>query len=269
MLREGKRYASGFWKGSRLKGRLIPIPLRGSASAVIYAPTDAEEIRKTVMRLRALPLDQIVVALPRESPPELLAALRSQPGLTIVFRPDTADSAVGRALGAKLTTEDSVLFVDGVRPGKTETLARFLWLCDQGMDVALNDVSGQIGTFDQRSRFFHLTEFLNRTMGRRDLMANSFFNLPYALSRRALDRLGPDQLADPAGALTTAILSGLNVGMGGAVPPVTRGLLDDPDRWELTSKQYAEAWRKAMQDIGGRMLFPDTVRDRQKLEQWS
>ncbi|MBW5447378.1 hypothetical protein GE107_15075 [Cohnella sp. CFH 77786] len=266
-LRDGKRYVSGFWRGSGVRGQLIPVPLQGSAAAVLYAPRNASLLRGALRRLRRLPLREIVVLLPGDSSLALIAAARTQPNVMIAYRPDLADSDVGRALGARITQADSVLFLDGGRPLKAERLARFLWACDNGLDIALNDVTGKLGLFHTRQNVFRLAEFLNRTMNRRDLRANSLSSLPFALSRRALDRLVPGPLAHPAQAQVIAMYSGLRVGIAGAVRPAIPS--DTADRTGKAVREHAEAWRTALRHKGSRLLFPDTVRNRKLLEGWT
>lgn len=264
-FRLGSRYVSGFWRGAGIKGRLVPIPLRGTAGAVLYAPRLPATLRYALRRLRKLPLREIVVALPGNASSELLEAVRTQPDVTAVYRPDLNDPGAARALTAALTQSDIILFADGERLGKAEQLAWFIWACDNGLDVALNDLSGQLGLFRQRKNPHRHAEFLNRALNRRDLRASSLANAPFALTRRALDTIGPDLLASPAKAQAAALSSGLRIGIGGSVP------LNAPsaDASARETAEYAEAWKTALEGRDARLTFPDRVRNRKLLEEWA
>lgn len=260
LLRNGRRYMAGFRRGAGVKFRMLPVPLRGSAAAVVYAVPDAEANRSLLGTLRQLPLTETIVVLPGDCTAPLLAASQSQHGVTTVYRPGLANPDIGRALGGKLARTDIVLFLDGSNRMTPSRLARFLWRCDNGMDVALCDASGHIGRFHLRSAFYQLAEFLNRTLNRRDLRASSLSVPPYAMSRRALQAIGPGLLSIPPHAQAAAILGGMRVGIAAAAAGTRK---PNP---ELGG--YASAWRTAASSRGSRQSFPDTVRNRAFLEGW-
>ena len=246
-----------------MRGQLVPVPLRGTAAAVVYAAPEADSLRRLLKTLRLLPLEEIVVVLPGDSSSALLAASQSQHGVTAVYRPGLADPDVGRALGGKLARADAVLFVDGVSRVSSESLARFLWQCDNGMDVALNDATRQLGSFNRRPNIYRLAEFLNRTLNRRDLRASSLSVLPYALSRRALQTIGYGSLVIPPHAHTAAILADLRVGIAGTAPAT------GPTPRNQNVDGYAHAWKMAMNRWGNRHSFPDFARNRTVMEGWT
>ena len=105
---------------------------------------------------------------------------------------------MGRALGAKLTDAENLLFVDGNHHVPAETMARFLWECDGRMDVVLNDIAPRLGMFHQRNGIHRIYEFLNVSLNRADLHVNSMAVLPFAISSDAVQRLGVEVLAVPA-----------------------------------------------------------------------
>lgn len=268
LIRQGQRYAAGFRKGSGKAIGLIPVPFRGTAAAVLYAPRQAATLLRVLTQVRKLPLQQTVVVI-HGATPDYFAEVRAEPGVLIVHLPDLPNPDEGRALGAKLTGADSVLFVDAERPVKAAKLARFLWAADTHLDAALNDVSAGLASFDQRTNRYRLAEFLNTTLTRRDLSANTMTVLPFALSRRALDSVGCEALACPAKAHAAAILNGLRVGIGGCVPaddhtkPTNR-----KTRRNKTAEDLAEAWRHALSTQGNRLQFPDNHRNREVIEEW-
>ncbi|WP_276354147.1 hypothetical protein [Cohnella caldifontis] len=264
-LRLGRRFASGFWRGARRKGRLILLPLQGSAGAILAAPRATESLQSALRRLRQLPLSEIIVAIPEDSPAELLQAAHADPDVTVVFHPVTAASGAVLAVAAKSSKADTVLFVDGENPVETVRMARFVWACDRGgLDVALNDSAGRFLPFYRRNGTQRLAEFLNRSLQRRDLRAGSLTSPPFALSRKALEEIGED-LVHPARAQVAAIFSSLRVGIGGSVP-VAEASSDDGVQ-ERTA--FAEAWKKALASGDSRLTFPDRARNREVLEEWT
>ncbi|TJY39748.1 family 2 glycosyl transferase [Cohnella pontilimi] len=265
LVRQGNRYAAGFRQGARIAFKLLPLPLRGTAAAVLHAPRQTSTLCHVLRQLRGLPLHQMVVVM-HDATPAFFEKVRAQPDVLIVYSPEMQDPDGGRALGAKLTGTDTVLFVDAERPVKAAKLGRFLWAADSGLDAALNNVSAELGRFDQRPYDYRMAEFLNTSLRRTDLKANTMNMLPFALSRRALDSLGIAALMCPPKAHAAAILSGLKVGVGGRVP--VRKRHKDSAAFIKTVLDYAEAWRHALSAAGIRLLYPDRYRNRQVIEEW-
>ncbi|MFB9277949.1 hypothetical protein ACFQMJ_13785 [Cohnella cellulosilytica] len=265
-LRRGRQYAEGFMQGAGMRAAICPIPLRRKAAAVVRAGEDEAALFQTLSRLEALPLQEIVVVA--SSPTErLYAAARGFTNAVVVGLPDSLDPDIGRALGAKLTAADIILFADGERPAESEQLARFLWECDGKLDVVLNDLGSRMGTFRRRGGIERLQEFLNASLRREDLKTNSLSVLPFALSRQALDALGASALTVPVKAHAQAILKGLRIGTGGFVraelPANPAG-----SGWRKTAGDHAEAWSEAIGVRGSRMHFADSTRKRSLLGEW-
>ncbi|XID95714.1 hypothetical protein ACF3MZ_14840 [Paenibacillaceae bacterium WGS1546] len=264
MAERGKRFATGFMLGAGTPVSLSPVPLESDAAAVVCAGQDASALRRVVAQLEALPLREIVIVAGRPADSTYEAA-RSCKKAVVAVVPDELDPDIGRALGAKLTGADIVLFVDGEQDVHSDRLASFLWACDRGLDIALNDQSGRTGAFARRNGVERLSEFLNVSLMRGDLRMNSLSSLPFALSRRALDTLGAPALAVPAKAQARAILSGLRIGKGGAAGRSARS------SESLSSKaagDHAEAWREALGTVGNRLRFADATRNRGILGEW-
>jgi len=263
-LQRGKRYAAGFMNGAGARVAVSPVPLHRKAAAVVYAGTDEKTILEVLSQLDALPLHEIVIVAgnPTES---LFAIARGFEKALVIGLPEPVAPDIGRALGAKLTGADTVLFVDGDRVVGADLLARFLWECEGKLDVALNDLNARIGSFRQRKEIDRLNEFLNASLRREDLRINSLATLPFALSRQALNALGASALSVPAKAHAQAILKGLRIGPAGFVS--SGGRLEKFDaEWRVAAGDYAEALREAFNVRGSRMHFKDRMRNRDLLE---
>lgn len=265
LLQRGTDYLDGFMKGAGMKTKLCPVPLRKTAAAIVCAGQDAKALHRILKQLGELPLKEIIVVL-HNATDELFADARSNKKTMVAHLPETIDSDVGRALGAKLTTADTLLFIDGEYEVGAVRLARFLWECDSRLDVALNDISTSTGLFNERDGAQHIHEFLNASLSRPDLKNNSLSTLPFALSRHAFNTIGAPKLAVPAKAHAAAILAGLNIGFGGSV--ISRNHTDSrimADRWRTSAGDHVEALREALTAKGSRLCFADLLRNRQVL----
>ena len=213
--------------------------------------------------LGALPLRETIVVI-HGVPRSALPAEPVRPGAKLLVLPDVADPDVGRALGAKLAESDILLFADGSTPAPAGLLAGFLWTCDGRADVALNDLRANGRPFRDRTDAHRLQEFLNASLNRRDLKGNSLAALPFAISRKAYDAIGPAALRVPAKAHAVAVLSGLRIATGGAVPfePVALS----GEAFGKFAGDHAEAWHTAFALRGGRLSMPDSHRARGVLD---
>ena len=89
--------------------------------------------------LKRLPLHEIIV-VENGSHDHTYAAARAFEGVTVIHIPERLGHDVARALGAKMSTGDIVLFMDGDMPVPAEKLSSYLVAADRGVDVALNDI---------------------------------------------------------------------------------------------------------------------------------
>jgi len=267
VVRRGGQYAAGFMQGCGMQAYAVPVPLTSTAAAVVCAGKDEDALRTVLGQLRALPFQEIVV-IAGNSSERLYAIARECGNAMVVCLPEAVDSDVGRALGAKLTGADTVLFADGERAASADRLGRFLWECDGGKkDVVLNDIASKMGLFKHRGGTERLFEFLNASLNRPDLKINSLAALPFAMSRQALDTLGAAALTVPVKAHAQAVLKGLRIGTGGFAGRSGTGLSSDAE-WRKTAGDHAEAWVEAFGIRGNRLKFADATRNRSLLGEW-
>ncbi|BBI35025.1 hypothetical protein KCTCHS21_44240 [Cohnella abietis] len=218
--------------------------------------------------MEALPLHEIVIVLANTNE-EIYSLARNHKNMIIAYLPDEVNPDVGRALGAKLTGADTVLFVDGEHPVHSDILARFLWECDGRVDIALNDLTAQMGLFNRRGESERFHEFLNRSLNREDLSINCLSSLPFAVSRNALDTLGAAAFTVPIKAHALAILNGLKIGTGGSASNRNSNrLIASKQNWQIAAGDHVEAWTEAMGTRGSRLDFTDSVRNRSVLGDW-
>lgn len=264
----GKSYAAGFMQGAGKQAYLSPVPLRNKAAAVVYAGSTEIALQQVLSQLEALPLLEIVV-VHGNSPDGMFTISRGYNNTIIAYFPDEVDADVGRALGAKLTDADTILFVDAEHAVDADILARFLWECDSRFDIALNDISGNMGMFHQRGEVEKFHEFLNTSLNREDLKINSLSTLPFAVSRYAFDTLGAAAFSVPVKAHAMAILKGLRIGLGGSASSrMLQRMSDSEGKWRKAAGDHVEAWREAMNERGNRLQYKDSTRNRSILGEW-
>ncbi|WP_245683625.1 glycosyltransferase family 2 protein [Paenibacillus pabuli] len=209
-MQAGKAFMQGYAHASGRSLNIVPLALHKSAAAVICACNEELTLGKVLAQLKRLPLKDIVVVLNGTTDNSLTQVLE-QPGVTLVYEPDRAGHDVGRALGAKLTEADTLLFVDGDMVVPAEQLAPFLYAVDRGDDVALNNLSSLLPPFARQDEVSRIKAYLNRVLNRSDLGSNSLTAVPHALSRNMIQIVKPEALAVPPKAQSLAIQHGLKV----------------------------------------------------------
>ncbi|OME79399.1 family 2 glycosyl transferase [Paenibacillus pabuli] len=189
---------------------IVPLALRKPAAAVVCACNEELTLGQVLVQLKRLPLTDIVVVLNGTTDNSLTQVLE-QPGITLVYEPDRAGHDVGRALGAKMTEAETLLFVDGDMVVPAEQLAPFLYAVDRGDDVALNNLSSLLPPFARQDEVSRIKAYLNHVLNRSDLGSNSLTAVPHALSRNMIQIVKPEALAVPPKAQSLAIQHGLRV----------------------------------------------------------
>ncbi|WP_260985462.1 glycosyltransferase family A protein [Paenibacillus xylanexedens] len=210
VMQAGKAFMQGYAHSSGRSLNIVPMHLHRSAAAVVSACNEEATLAQVIVQLKRLPLTEIVVVLNGTTDHSLERVL-DHSRVTLVYEPNRAGHDVGRALGAKVTTAESVLFVDGDMVIAAEQLAPFLYAVDRGDDVALNDLSSLLPAFARQDEVTRMKAYLNRTLGRADLQSNSLTAVPHALSRRMIQAVNPESLVVPPKAQALAIQHGLRV----------------------------------------------------------
>ncbi|WP_232380940.1 glycosyltransferase family 2 protein [Paenibacillus tianjinensis] len=216
-----RRNAAGTarWAGRKPAGRQpqrLLRGLRGSLSVIISAKNEARTLPpllKQVMRLHPL---EIIVVL-NGCTDNSFQRTRLCPQAMIVHCPETAGHDVGRALGAKLSRGDILLFLDGDMVISASQLAGFAAAVDGGVDVALNDLDHLLPPFGLSDDVTRCKLYLNAVLGRSDLGVSSMTAVPHALSRRALEVIGCRELMVPPKAQAISLMKQLRVEKAGTV----------------------------------------------------
>lgn len=250
---------------SEAANRILPAGYR--AAAVVTACNEEELLPLVLRELAKLPLEETIVVL-NGCTDNSLAAAQACPGVTIVHYADRLGHDVGRAIGAKLSSADGILFVDGDLPIPAERLKLFLAAVANGVEVALNDITPYLPRFRDWDDVTRLKSFLNLSLRRPDLRANSLTSIPHAISRQALDKIGTSVLAVPPMAQAAAIEAGLHIRTAASIDVFRTNRLrecnvgNNNETARLIIGDHIEALKHAMGHGGNRLGGSDANRRR-------
>ncbi|UJF32085.1 glycosyltransferase family 2 protein [Paenibacillus hexagrammi] len=271
----GMAFLKGYCTRSGLQDEnRVPVPTLKSIAAVVTVRNEEDSITGVLGELSRLPLQELIVVI-NGSTDRSFALVRQNRLATIIHYPDSLGHDIGRAIGAKQTTADMVLFLDGDIPVKAEQLVPFIRAIDLGADVALNDVSPYIGSFAYHDGVTMMKEFLNHIQGKPQLRANSMTAIPHMLSRHAIERIGPANLAVPPKAQALAAQLGLSIVApasvdvikGNKVTRMNTGVSNPVSSMILGD--HMEALHMLMANNGQRLRFEDISRNRRVLSEGS
>ncbi|MFC3800545.1 glycosyltransferase family 2 protein [Cohnella sp. GCM10012308] len=197
---------------------------RPPAVSVIIPVMNEKRTLARVIReaYRIHPRTEVIAVLNGSTDGSLAIAKASGAHVLVFDRPLGHD--VGRAVGAREASGDTLLFIDADMVIPAARLRAFIKAIEQGTDIALNDYSGP-----RKRPVVHnvilAKHALNALLGRPDLEGASMTAVPHAISRRALVAIGTEALAVPPLAMTKALHAGMNVRR---VRHIDVGLLNRP-----------------------------------------
>ncbi|ANA81338.1 glycosyltransferase family 2 protein [Paenibacillus glucanolyticus] len=259
-------FRRGYARSSRepVPAPLLP-PLNGRVSVIVSACNEASSIPMVLRELKRLPFHEIIV-VENGSQDHTYAAARSFEGVIVAHIPDRLGHDVARAMGAKMSTGDIILFMDGDMPVSAEKLSSYLVAADRGVDVALNDIMPLLPAFERQDEVTRCKTFLNRMMGRDDLEANSLTAVPHAMTRHAMERIGYGNLAVPPMAQSLAIRQGLRIEAVQTVDVLSMNRRRKTNRGKdnpvarLIIGDHVEALGETMKDLGARLQWGQVSR---------
>ncbi|WP_336786069.1 glycosyltransferase family 2 protein [Paenibacillus sp. MMO-177] len=247
----------------------VLLPTNKKVAAVVMAMNEELSILSTIRELERMPLHEIVVVVNGSTDSSFMMARTSSKAIILHYN-EALGHDVGRAIGAKITTSDVVIFLDADIPVAAEQQLSFVTEVDRGLDVALNDLSRYIGMFSDWDEVSIMKYFLNRSNRRDDLNVNSMTAVPHALSRKAIEVIGSANLAVPPKAQAIALQRGLRIGIGGSIDvfkknrhrkdnvgannPISRLIMGD----------HLEALGWAMREENPRLKYTDHLRKRER-----
>ncbi len=240
-----------------------------STAAVIAAAGEATTIAGVIAQVRAAGVAEVVVVV--NGATDDTAAIAATAGVKVIEYPDRLGYDIGRAIGARQTTAEIILFLDADFIVSAADLAPFVKAVEQGVDVALNDLGAVSSLQSLKHGVNGAKRFLNLALRRPDLGWGSMTAVPHALSRQALEVIGPENLAVPPLALARAVSGGLNVKQVHAVDvikpnPTRPGMHQGPGGdlvEQLIIGDHLEALAWLLEHRGARGGFDDLGRKRE------
>lgn len=245
----------------------VLLPTNQAVAAVVMAMNEEESMASMIQQLERLPLHEIVVVV-NGSTDTTASKVRESGRAVLIHYAGALGHDVGRAVGARTTVSDIVLFVDADIPVAAEQLLPFIEAVAGGTDMVLNNLSSYMGNFSGRDEVMMMKEFVNRSVNRPDLTVNSLTAVPHALSRKAIEAIGAAQLAVPPKAQAIALRYGLKVGTASMVDVIRHNRLRPGNVGmgnhvaRLIVGDHLEALEWMMKAGNARLQYTDGVRDR-------
>ena len=262
-------YVRGFFAAFRRKSPgWVPVPTERSVAVVITAKNEEGTIASVVRQAERLIVDEIYVVVNGSTDRTFARARAAAKRAAVLHVPDPLGHDVGRAVGANLSQADIVLFLDGDIPIRAELLLPFIHAVSGGTDMALNNLEPYFGVFSRRDTVTMMKQFLNTAVGRPELAASSLTAVPHALSRHAIETLGPETLSVPPKAQALGILRGLTISPVCSVNVIRTNKKRKQNRGNaspvarLIVGDHVEAIRTACDIVGERTFFDDPLRKR-------
>lgn len=272
---KGKR--GGLTDGERNRAflRTYAVPPRhrkARRSAIIPVSEEKATIAQVIRSVRLAGADEIIVVANGADQETVERAMKTG-AQVLVFRQRLGHN-VGRAVGAKYSTGEVLLFVDGDFAIHPHDLEPFFEAVEKGIDVALNQLSSLFYRYIPADPISVVKYFLNCCLLRPDLLNGSMTAVPHALHRRVLDSIGYDSLMIPPLAQAKAILAGLRVENVHYVDVVTPNRLRPEHRlqggtmpaFERIIGDHVEALDYLLQQTNRRGGFIDGGRYREMLD---
>lgn len=133
-------------------------------------------------------------------------------GAQVVSFPYRIGHDIGRALGPMYFPSSAYLFLDGDMVLDAKELKMLVQaVVEEGIDVALNDISALVAPFPIWDEVSWSKLFLNYMLNREDLHINNLTAIPHAISGKTIATIGAECLAIPTVATVKAVQSGLQV----------------------------------------------------------
>ncbi|WP_151736661.1 glycosyltransferase family 2 protein [Paenibacillus tengchongensis] len=263
------------WRKTHAANPAQPLPgVKGALSVIITARNEADTLPGLLKQVERLEPAEIIVVLNGCTDQSYERARLCRKAI-IVHCPESAGHDVGRALGARLSRGDILLFLDGDINMPASKLAPFAFAVDGGVDVALNDLDGLLPSFGLSDTVTRCKLYLNAVLDRQDLGASSLTAVPHALSRRAVEHIGCRELMVPPKAHALALMKGLRVEKAGSVNVIKHNRLREGNTGagnaveQLIIGDHAEALDEVLRQRESAGITPEKLHEeRQRLAAW-
>jgi len=254
------------------KGSRKPFTIHNAESPKVSVIIPAMNERRTLAAVirqayRVHPQTEVIVVANGST--DGTAELARRIGAKVIWFSRPLGHDVGRSVGAHAASGDILLFTDADIVIPTRDFRALTNAVASGVDVALNKYLGPTGKQQVHSVVL-AKHSLNYMINKPELQGTSLTTIPHAMSRRARDIIGADNLAIPPKAQAIAIHKGLNiksvhyVDVGRKNPRRRRNKGNDPLE-KLIVGDHLEALDWYIAQTGMRGTRPDLIRNRESV----
>ncbi|KIL38457.1 hypothetical protein SD70_26170 [Gordoniibacillus kamchatkensis] len=245
--------------------------MTSSLSVIIPAQNEADTIGEVVAEAQRLsPLEIIVVA---NGSSDRTKEICLSKGCAVYEYAQALGNDVGRSVGAYHAKGSILLFLDGDIPIPHAQLLPFVRAIEQGYDIALNEMNWSL----LLSPIPHYTAAakvaFNRMLRRPELGANSLVAVPHAMSKKAVDAIGFENLSNPCFAQAIASLKQLSFVCPASVDVIRQNKLRPAHSARSEHSVYPKSTTRIIGDhlealhfmtgrLGPRGEFSEGIRDR-------
>jgi glycosyltransferase involved in cell wall biosynthesis len=255
-------YYRAFGKRPKYQGLL---PTSRTVSVVLSLMNEEKTVKRILQELEKLPFHEVILVI-NGSKDHTFSIARKMSNAIIVHHESRLGHDVGRAMGAQLANSDILLFLDGDFLLKAGQIFPFIQAIERGADVALNDINAFLRVFNMRDQVTIMKQFLNYSLRKKELGANSLTAVPHAMTRDASEKIGFANLMVPPKAQVLAVTENLNIKAVKGVNVFYKNKRNAFNRGskspvaQLIIGDHAEALKLAMHYQGERLSFPDDWR---------
>ncbi|UKK98683.1 glycosyltransferase family 2 protein [Brevibacillus brevis] len=183
---------------------------RPAVSVIIPLSDSARNMKKLLSVVKRIdPHTEVIVVCNGVSSQE--TSLSNEWGAQVISTGLEVDSYEARAIGSAHARGDVVLFIDECLTMPLLYLKKYVTLVKKGSDVIITTCSDHWGSKRGNRSAGSAYCLLNHLLGQKSMGSASFENIPFALSRKALEAIGSETLCNPAVALVQASVLGLKM----------------------------------------------------------
>lgn len=187
---------------------MVERDLSKKLSIIVPAWNEEETIGEVLKELLRLQPDELIVV--DNGSEDQTGNIAGEAGARVITYDVPLGNDIPRAIGALATEADIYLFTDSDIIIPAEELITLIEDIEEGVDMAINAVDW-CARFPNPDAPSIARYYLNVCLGRRDLGLENVLTIPHAFSKKALDLIGREVLANPLLATAMVIDQGLNV----------------------------------------------------------
>jgi glycosyltransferase involved in cell wall biosynthesis len=180
-----------------------------AVSVVIPVVNERKTIARIIRQAFSLHRDTEVIVVANGST-DGTAQVAESLGAKVLHYPEPLGHDVGRSIGAREAKGRIILFTDGDIVISAKDLMPLVKAVENGVDIALNSYLGPTDKMNVHGVVL-AKHALNIALSRPELKGASMTTIPHAISRKALEAIGWEQLAIPPKAQAIGICRGLDV----------------------------------------------------------